>query len=151
MMSCMIIKFGPIFLLARPNRFVPPNPVTEFDFSEGQTARIRCPVPPGRMMSQYFVTWRNGLDPSSVAFYQKFAPLPDDLDDIRLNSRYSIDQDLSLLIRDVTPGDMRFQYQCLLGVQEPEGNRGQFFYRDAGAINLSLFVTCKYTPPHLPP
>ena len=65
------------------------------------------------------------------------------MEDRQLNSRYNIDQeDFSLLISDVTPGDMRFQYQCLLGVQDPETN-GLFFYTEAGDINLSLSIECK--------
>ena len=58
------------------------------------------------------------------------------------SSRYNIAPgNFSLTISNVNPGDERFRYQCLLGVEADLQNpTGREVYEMAGNVDLSLIV-----------
>lgn len=113
---------------------------TTFYSNEGRTARIDCPIAPGSWIANYYVSWTSGgADPDRV-FYQTSFVFSGVIQD---SERYNIDPNsLSLLISNVTPGDMRFNYHCLLGVEPYLGNpSGSRIYNNAGTIALELSVS----------
>ena len=122
----------------------PENSILRFGYDSGVTARLDCPITPGALRSQYYVIWRNAANHGMV-FYRTFPP-DSSASDVMLSDRYTIDnQNFSLYISQVTPGDMRFEYQCLLGVEDPQNpTTPDITYVYAGTLNLTLSILSKW-------
>ena len=130
------------FYLALPddNNTDPVNQRTEFRFRNNDTAIIDCPIPPGRRLSNYFVRWQCG---ETLFYATSFLTTPPVS---RASSRYNIDPgNFSLTISQVTPGDARFCYRCVLGVEEDTKNpTGRNMYAEVGVRNMTIVVASKY-------
>ena len=80
-----------------------------------------------------------------MIFYRTFPP-NDGSADLSFSNRYTVDdQNFSLYISGVTPGDMRFRYQCELGVEDPQHPTTQgITYGLAATLELSLSIRSEW-------
>ena len=94
-------------------------------------------------MQNYFVRWQSDEENPTVFYSFSFVTIPRMT---RSSSRYSIAPgNFSLIISDVNPGDERFRYQCLLGVEaDLQNSTGRNVYEMAGNVNLSLVVASEF-------
>ncbi len=106
----------------------------------GSTARLDCPIRPGKLVSQYYCTWKNPQ--TGVVFFQ-IPPPTNPASEVRLNGRYSIDHtNLSLFINNLLPNDDDMKFMCELGVQDTLTSRQYVTYRSQHTT-LILSVFCK--------
>ena len=97
---------------------LPENFETVYTATNGSTAQLQCPTPPGQLRQQYSVQWKKGND--------VVAALTNSLLVNTTLRRHSIDKtDFSLIIEDVQFDDASTNYKCEVFVTDPPSFKGQ--------------------------
>lgn len=131
---------------AWPDDKIEPNNTGPYYGVSCSTVRLDCPITPGVLVSQYYVTWLSASN-LSLVFYQSFPP-HSNRDPFNTDSqRYSVDPgNFSLYIHDVKLSDAEHQYMCVLGVEDPLNVSQVLLYPRTESINLSLSIASKLCP-----
>ena len=133
----VIIKIFSFSAFPEPSEQVQPR---TFFAQVGTTATLNCLIPPGNLIQQYYVTWRNGTTgpvyreiPRPINSNIPTTPPPD--------TRYSIIKStFSLQISNVQLSDSGNDYRCILGVEEVQGQRRAFIYTQTREVAIRLIV-----------
>ena len=100
----------------------------------GQQVQLRCPISPGALIRQYFVTW-------SISDRAIYRTEPNE--DPQTNSeRYDLNpSNLSLIINSVQLEDASNQYRCVLTVLDPNSpSRQTLSYNTLRNVDIPLRV-----------
>ena len=117
---------------------LPENFETMYTVTNGSTAILQCPTPPGRLRQHYSVQWKKG--------YAVIAALISSSIAVNTAPRHSIDRtDFSLIIEDVQFDDASENYKCEVFVTDPLSFNGQTRIRleTVPLVTLTLQVNGK--------
>ena len=91
---------------------LPENFETVYTATNGSTATLQCPTPPGQLRQHYSVQWKKG--------FTVVAQLISSSIEHNTAPRHSIDKtDYSLIIEDVQVNDANTNYKCEVFVTDP--------------------------------
>ena len=110
-----------------------PLPQTNFTVAQGERAILQCPIQPGALLQQYWVSWyKEGIEIARALNPQTVTTVDD--------SRYKIDRDTySLIIDSTNTNDTSSNYQCELFVTNPNADSREML-QPSPSVTLSLEV-----------
>ena len=115
-------SFLPFIALPTPLNQEPENPDEDYFAEVGDTAIVKCPIPPGRLLQQYTVIWRNATSGDALATVSRSFTFRSH------RQGFSIDPvTFALRISRVQLSDSGSIYWCQLGVVDPVTGNEEFF------------------------
>ena len=121
-------------------------PTSHTIFAEyGTTAVLDCSLSPGRLIKQYYATWRNGTSKNVYAKIPRPYFTSNQPTTMPSNTRYSVDPStLALIISDVVLTDSDTRYRCEVGVEEPQNGNIAFIFTATASTDIILVVYSEF-------